>query len=119
MFLDRPWDVQTLRRLVFGVTVPDSGSGCGYADVPGVSVYQMCCRALDTGSPELMLDAIQFEGRLAGIEDLQERAAVTLAACGWDVWAVGAALRSNRTGEALVRGGLRDLVRGGRGVGSG
>lgn len=109
-FVNKPWDMAKVRRMVKGLPLPDSEAGDGYADVPNQSYYQMRCAALDKGDPELCLDAIWMEQLLDRIDDIQERAAVTLVMCGMDEWQVGAAIRSNRTGSQLVEAGLKWLV---------
>lgn len=108
-FADRTWKRPDAERLVFGVQVEDSKSYDGYADVPGLSWYQMRCKAYDTGRVDSIHDAIQFEQSIDVIPDGKVRAAVTLAMHGWDVADIGAAIGGRRTGSMLVEEGL-DLV---------
>jgi len=62
--LDEPWCYPKLRRLVYGFSVADSVASDGFRDVELASVYQQRCAALDSGRPELMLDAVQMDQAL-------------------------------------------------------
>lgn len=111
-FADRVWNRHDAERLIFGIQVEDSKAGDGYADVPGLSWYQMRCKAYDRGCVDSIHDAIQFEEAVSLIPDGKVRAAVLLAMHGWDLADIGAALGGrgfSRTGEQLVEEGI-DMV---------
>ena len=121
-YLDRPWGHRKIRSLVFGSSVPDGAppesddgefvsAGDGFQDVPGVSIYQMVCRAYDRGDVNAVHDVIQFEQALERIESFDVRAAVTLAILGWDMAEIGAALRNSVPAETLVRQGITLISR--------
>jgi len=122
---DVPWSRGKFYSLIFGVSTPsyagrnEDGSvnaerqSDGFMDVPGVSWYQQRCRAFDGGEPDDMLESIDFERRVMLIPDVQERAAVCLAMLGWDLWDVGVAIRSSRSGEQLVAAGVKSMLIGG------
>lgn len=111
-FSDRVWNRGDAERIVFGIQVEDSKSGDGFADVPGLSWFQMRCKAYDKGCVDAIHDAIQFEEAVSLIPDGKVRAAVILAMHGWDVADVGAAIGGRgerRTGAQLVDEGL-DMI---------
>jgi len=108
---NRTWTEAKIRRLVGGVSVPDSSSMDGWADVPRQSWYQLQCAAYDKGDGELLLDAIQLESAVEQIDDAKVRAAVTLALHGWDGPEIGAAVGGRRTGEQLVLEGIRVIAK--------
>jgi hypothetical protein len=112
VFADRVWDRARVEGLVFGVSVEDSRSGDGFADVPGVGWFQLRCRAYDRGDVDAVCDAVQLEEAVSLIPDGRVRAAVLLAMHGWDTADIGSVLGGrgrSRTGAQLVEDGL-DLI---------
>jgi hypothetical protein len=105
-FADRTWNKNDAERMVFGIHVEDSKASDGFADVPGLSWYQMRCKAYDRGCVDSIHDAIQFEQVVDVIPDNKVRAAVILAMHGWDLADIGAAIGGRRTGSMLVDEGL-------------
>ena len=110
-YLDRVWTERKINALLFGTTMPDTESQDGMADVPRQSWYQIRCSSMDTGNPDMVYDAIQLERAINLIADHKVRAAMILAMHGWDVADIGAACGDYRTGQSLVRQGVRAIAR--------
>lgn len=111
-YANRVWSRRKVLSLIDGLSMPDSESVDGWADVPAVSWYQLRCRAYDTGSVNAVHDALQLEDAVSMIPDGKVRAALVLALWGWDHADIGAAIGGPRTGEQLLKEGVRLIVRG-------
>lgn len=109
-FANRLWDRAKVEGLLYGIQVPDSDSDDGWADVPLQSWYQLRCAAYDKGDVNAVHDAIQFEDSINMVSDGKVRAALVLAMWGWDMADIGAAIGGYRTGDQLVKAGVKAIV---------
>jgi len=111
---DHPWSSEKIRILLEGEALAlfTDETGRQYEDIKeGMTLFEMRCKALDGGDPELILEPAQFDAAARGIRDQNVRAVLLLRShCGADADTIGFILGDRRAGYHMVRKGI-DLVR--------
>jgi hypothetical protein len=118
MWDDRVWTESYIVELIDGGEwreIPGSGEWV-FVGTQRPTYQEQRMKAMDTGNPELMLDAIQLDAAIDRLVDMPAKAAIHLKLAGWDEANLGAVLRDKRrrTGAELVASAVRGIARGER-----
>ncbi len=109
---NRVWGTHKVLDLLDGAHIEWVGGKAVVKEAVGLSYWEQRQKALDSGCPEVMLDAIQLDMAIDRLSDLPAKAALHLKLAGWDFADIGAVVRCRRgrPGVVLVEDGVRQVV---------
>ena len=111
---DTAWSRRRVRILVDGLCIERitlDGGRIVEVDYEGPSYYELRSKALDTGEPTLLLDAIQLDNSIRELPSDMHRAAMILKLYGMEEHNIGKVLKGYKTGYTLVDEAIKEVAR--------